>query len=193
MVSLAMAEKEKGFTLVELMLVLTIVAFITGGVAIIVSSASSAKKRLDEAGKKLFSQMNFALDEALMQRRLIGLRVESNEKQSSYSWHGYENTRWQPLGEPLTEQILAEDIDIEISVDDALLEALLEDDLNNLSEEEFIPPAIIFYPNSDVSEFELVLVINDDAEEPHRFRIYIDEAGQLTNSFIQSNIVNSAQ
>lgn len=188
-----MAEKEKGFTLVELMLVLTIVAFITGGVAIIVSSASSAKKRLDEAGKKLFSQMNFALDEALMQRRLIGLRVESNEKQSSYSWHGYENTRWQPLGEPLTEQILAEDIDIEISVDDALLEALLEDDLNNLSEEEFIPPAIIFYPNSDVSEFELVLVINDDAEEPHRFRIYIDEAGQLTNSFIQSNIVNSAQ
>jgi general secretion pathway protein H len=188
-----MANKEKGFTLVELRIVLSIVAFISGGVAIVVSSASSAEKRLDEAGKKLFAQMNFALDEALMQRRLIGLRIENNEKQSSYSWYGYEDTRWQPLEEPLTQQVLAEDISIEISVDDELLEALLENSLNNLSEEELIPPAIIFYPNSDVSEFELVLVVHDDVEEQHRFRIYIDEACKLTNSFIESKIENNAQ
>ncbi|MFT5420377.1 MAG: type II secretion system protein H [Candidatus Endobugula sp.] len=188
-----MAEREKGFTLLELMIVLIVMAFISGGVAIVVSSASSAEKRVVEAGKKLFAQMNFALDEALMQRRLIGLRIETNETPSSYSWHGYENARWQPLEEPWTEQILAEEISVEVSIDDELLEALLEDSLNNLSEEEFIPPAIIFYPNSDVSEFELVLVVNDDSAEPYRFRIYIDEAGQLKNSFIENNIASNIQ
>ena len=188
-----MADKEKGFTLLELMIVLVVMAFISGGVAIVVSSSSSAEKRVDAAGNKLFSQMNFALDEALMQRRLIGLRVDSNESQSSYSWYGYENTRWQPLSEPLTEQILAVDISIEVSVDDELLEALLEDSLNDLGEEELIPPAIIFYPNSDISDFELALVIKDEAEEQYRFRIYIDDKGQLTNSVAESNIANSTQ
>lgn len=180
--------KEKGFSLIELMIVLLMVALVGGGVAITANSASSAKKQLYKTGEKLFAQMNFALDEALIQQRLIGFRVDDSEHEKpNYSWHYYDNKRWHPLKEPLSTFSLPEGIFAEIVVEDEIVETLLEETLNNLSEEEVLPPAIVFYPNGDISEFSLELVLKDGQEETDKFRIYIDERGQLTHTLISKS------
>lgn len=186
--------KTQGFSLIELMIVILLVSVISGGVAIVVSSASSPQKRLQEVGAQLFAKMRFASDEALIQRRLIGLRVNSGQEKTQYTWHAYENERWVLLSSPLSITVLPEDMDIEVTVDDELLEALLENSLNSLAEEEQTPPAIIFYPNSDISEFELKVSLKLRNDSDEKFRIYLDERGQLSNSSVdEKNQANKAQ
>lgn len=182
-----MQSRETGFTLFELLIVLVILGFISGGVAVAVST-SSPEKRLDKEGKKLFAQMQFALDEALVRQRLLGLRIDlEGDTASAYSWHYYHDKKWQALdGEPLSTVTLPKELVIDATVDDVLLEALLEQSLNELGDEIASPPAIIFYPNGDASEFSLVLGFVDKQESEQVFRIFIDERGQLSNSIIEN-------
>ena len=176
--------KAKGFTLIEVMIVLLLITVIVSGVTIAVNSASSDKDRLYAMGRTLFAQMQFALDEALIQQRLIGLRVQTDDtKVSVYNWHYYQDERWQPLEDPLQKVTPPKEVVLQVSVDDELLQTLLENSLNDLSEEQEVPPSIIFYPNSDISEFQLILAFKDDSQQDN-YQIYIDERGQLTNSLI---------
>jgi len=176
--------RQLGFTLLEVMIVLLMIAFVSGSVAIAVNSASSSDEKLKKVGKKLFAEMNFALDESLIQQRLLGLRIDiNNQKTSSYSWLYYEDEQWQTLEEPLGTSTLEDDILLQLTIDDTLLEALLENTLNHSSEEGDAPPSIIFYPNGDVSEFTLSLSSSEN-EQQDPYQIYLDERGQLTNSVI---------
>jgi len=56
-----------------------------------------------------------------------------------------------------------------------------EGDLSEESEES-VPPSVVFYPNSDVSEFKLSLLF--DSEDEEEFTIYLDERGDISNSMI---------
>ena len=137
----------KGFSLIELLIVLFMISILSGGVAIAISATSSPGKRLFEAGEQLFAQMNFALDEALMQQHLIGLRVEANEEsESSYSWHRYEDENWQALEDPLSSQTLSDEIALQISIEDSLLESLLEKSLNEVDSTEENTARCCFLP-----------------------------------------------
>lgn len=181
-------KKAQGFTLFEIMVVLLMISVASAAVTIVVNTASSPEKELNKVGRQLFSKMNFALDEALMQRRLIGLRVDSDREASKYSWHVYENERWQLLGSPLSAVAVPEAMELIVSVDDELLDDLLEASLNSL-DEDAAPPSIIFYPNSDISEFELSLAFRENDNEKEAFRIYMDERGQLTNSVVEAQLL----
>lgn len=166
---------------------LLMITIIVSSVAITVNSVSSNQDRLYDAGRELFAKMQFAMDESLMQQRLIGFRVETDSTEiSSYDWHYYIDERWQLLEEPLNAITLPEDIVVELSIDDELLETLLEKTLNDQSEEGAAPPSILFFPDSNVSDFQLILALKgDDEQEP--YQIYIDERGQLTNSLIDTS------
>lgn len=194
---IAMMNKQKGFSLLELMVVLVMIAVVTGGVSIIVSGASSPEKQLNAAGRQLLARMNFALDEALMQRRVIGLRIENagdQEKQSAYFWYRYENNQWFSLGEPLNSAAIPEDMTIVLLVDEAITESLLENSLNDTSdknqEEKKLIPDIIFYPNSDVSEFTLQLAFKNKQENKATFSIFIDKRGQLAYEYKDSDPID---
>ncbi|ODS24578.1 type II secretion system protein GspH [Candidatus Endobugula sertula] len=170
----------KGFSLIELLIVLFMISILSGGVAIAISATSSPEKRLFETGERLFAQMNFALDEALMQQHLIGLHVEVDaENGSTYSWHRYKNERWQALKEPLSSHHLTDEITLQISIEDSLLESLLEKSLNEVDSAQEITPAIMFYPSSEVSDFELTLALKENNQDKSQFRIFINERGEL--------------
>jgi general secretion pathway protein H len=179
--------RQAGFTLFELMIVLLILAAVSSAVAITASSTSSPEKRLDESGKKLFAQMQFALDESLIQQQLIGLRIDADgDIADKYSWHSYnDNSQWQALESGvLVDTQLPEDIVIDATIDDVLLEALLEQSLNDDRELLQSPPNIIFYPSGDISEFTLTLSLMDNTISDYQLSIFIDERGQLSNSII---------
>lgn len=197
-------KRAAGFSLLELMVVLLILAAISSAVAISAGSTSSPEKRIESVGKALFAQMQFALDEALIQQQLIGLRIDvDGEIAAAYSWHAYQNNRqnsyqennqnressntWKTLdSDALSTVSLADEFFIDATIDDVLLEVLTELSLNDESEEIPTPPSIIFYPNGDISEFSLTFAFVDKNESDASFRIFIDERGQLSNSIIES-------
>ncbi|EGG94624.1 general secretion pathway protein H [gamma proteobacterium IMCC1989] len=201
-------KRAAGFSLLELMVVLLILAAISSAVAISAGSTSSPEKRIDSVGKALFAQMQFALDEALIQQQLIGLRIDvEGEIATAYSWHAYQNSHqnnrqnsyqennqnressntWKTLdSDALSTVSLADEFFIDATIDDVLLEALTELSLNDESEEIPTPPSIIFYPNGEISEFSLTFAFVDKNESDASFRIFIDERGQLSNSIIES-------
>ncbi len=186
--------KNAGFSLIELVVILLVMAVVAGSAIINVNSAASEKKHMDEAGKRLFLQMKFASDEALVQQRLIGLRFSvdaldkdnSDQTMVSYDWLFYEDQRWVPLSEVLSPHRLADYIKVEISADDVLLDALLEQSLNaDVDESDEVNPAVVFYPNSDISDFVLTLSLVEGSiteSDSQHFRIFKDQRGQLTHS-----------
>ena len=184
-----------GFTLLELLVVLLILAAVSSAVAITASSTSSPEKRIESVGKTLFAQMQFALDEALIQQQLIGLRIDTEgDVAAAYSWHRYlsssqngeNNNTWEALdNDALSTVSLVDELFIDATIDDVLLEALSELSLNDESEEIQTPPSIIFYPNGDISEFSLTFAFLDKNESDAVFRIFIDERGQLSNSILE--------
>jgi general secretion pathway protein H len=184
-----------GFTLLELLVVLLILAAVSSAVAITASSTSSPEKRIESVGKTLFAQMQFALDEALIQHQLIGLRIDvEGDIAAAYSWHRYlgsgqngeNNNTWEALdNDALSTVSLTDELFIDATIDDVLLEALSELSLNDESEEIQTPPSIIFYPNGDISEFSLTFAFLDINESDAIFRVFIDERGQLSNSILE--------
>ena len=193
--------RQVGFSLIELMVVIFIVAIVSSGVGIAVGSVTSPQKQLNEAGRKLYAQMRFAADEALVSYQVFGLRVDTSAEEDNktrYQWLVFDEEQWKLLKESsedstqvshelLNEVTLAEDLRLEVAVDDELLDDLLENALNIVGEDDSEPiiPAVIFYPNGEVSEFELTLSLVD--EEVDDFSIYLDERKQLTNSTEDEN------
>jgi general secretion pathway protein H len=186
-----------GFTLLELLVVLLILAAISSAVAISASSTSSPEKRIASVGKTLFAQMQFASDEALIQQQLIGLRIDvEGDVAAAYSWHSYKNSgqnreqnnnTWEMLdSDALSTVSLTNEWFIDATIDDVLLEALSELSLNDESEVIQTPPSIIFYPNGDISEFSLTLAFVDKNESDAIYRIFIDERGQLSHSILEA-------
>jgi hypothetical protein len=80
---------------------------------------------------------------------------------------------------------LTDELFIDATIDDMLLEALTELSLNDESEEIQTPPSIIFYPNGDISEFSLTFAFLDKNESDAVFRVFIDERGQLSTSILE--------
>ena len=187
----------QGFTLIELLVAMLILSIASvAAVKYSFGSFSSDEKLLEKIGQQLFNEMNFVLDEALIQQRLFGLKIDnagindnrlSQEENITYHWLYYnDNEQWQPVENGLDSTILPNEIRIEVLVDDELLDTLLEKTINEFDEDERQFPAIIFFPNNDVSDFNLHLKIeNDDvvSTSDQSYRIFIDERGQLASVF----------
>lgn len=172
--------KLKGFSLIELMFVLLLISVIVGSVSISITG-TSPEKRLNTFGLQLFATMNFAVDEALMQRHPIGFRIENKETESTYHWYRYNNERWSLLGAPLKSVTMPENIIIDVAIESEFVESLLEQSLNS-DEEKIIQPDIIFFPNGEISEFTLTLSYRDTHDSDATLRITLNEYAALSHS-----------
>ncbi len=177
-----MQPRSLGFTLFELLLVLLIISLVSAGVSIAIGSASSAQKQLQGEGSKLISKMRFALDESLMQQRVVGLQVSKNkEEPSAYQFLFYdeqlENKGWSYLSQPLASEKFPEDVVVDIQVDSELLDALSVDSLNNIDNREALVPQIVFYPSGDVSDFDIYLTIKNNKQ--YQYHIFVNERGVI--------------
>lgn len=172
-------KQERGFTLIELMVVILLSAIASSMVVISIGSIGSDKKQLDSTAKSIIAQMQFAMDEALVNQYFIGLKTEVDEGGyiTAYHWHIYQDEKWQRMEEPLKSQSLPETVSGQIIMEDQLLEDLMEKSLNSLADENELPPSIIFYPNYEISDFELTLWLKEETEE--KITITLDERGEL--------------
>lgn len=174
-------KKNHGFSYIELIVIIVIIAIVaTLGVFITGEKSINNNKRLMEEAQSLYEVMRFAQEEALIRQRLIGFRGDASGDGSikAYSWYQYENKQWQLIDGYFKRGNISEGIVLEIFIEDVLLEALLEEQLNTLQENEQLPPNIIFFPSGEISEFEIRLMLENDKE--YELLIGLNERGGLS-------------
>lgn len=181
----------KGFSLIELLVVMAIVAFITASVTLVNSSSSA--KQLNKQGDNLYAQMQYALDEALIKNTAIGFLIEQDKDEldlsKRYRWQrdgGIDKTtrdrNWDDVTGYINKGELPEDLAWEIEIEDESL----EDSLDRLLDEDAEPqPHIIFYPSGEVSDFAITITLSEQAlaDDPdaidERYKIVLNERGEL--------------
>lgn len=89
---MAAAVRSRGFTLIEILVVVALVAVITAAVLLSIPSRSTAELQRLEANR-LSARMTIAREEAMLRARTFGLRVEPDGyrflQRRDAGWHGF--------------------------------------------------------------------------------------------------------
>lgn len=86
-----MRQRERGFTLIEIMVVMVIVGVMVGMISL-VASGNRDKRELENEARRLIAVLQMAADEAVMQNVEIGLELTED----GYSFRGFDekNRQW---------------------------------------------------------------------------------------------------
>jgi general secretion pathway protein H len=180
------SRRHLGFSLIELLVVMVIIAVIAAGVSLAINPNGSSTKQINKQGDQLFAQMQYALDDALIRHSALGIVIEKDDDQIDfsrrYSWHRYNGDEWQKATEPLAGKYeLAPSLVWEIEVEGNSL----ADQLDDLLEDKKIRPDIVFYPSGEVTEFAITFTLSDVAlaAEPEaidkRYKIALNTRGEV--------------
>lgn len=170
----------KGFSLIELLVVLFIIGLLFGTVSLSVNFGSDPEDELQEEAQRLWEFAKLAEERAVLTGEPVGLRLippaasEDIEPSWSYQWQSYRSGQWLAAEEPLTSRQLPAHIEISLQVEGQEVDLLAleklgfafenkskrgnsegDDDRPNL-------PSIVFYPGGEITPFYLTLF---DAEE----------------------------
>ena len=176
-----------GFSLIELMVVILILAFAASGIRTVFDPSGSLSKQMNEQGEAIYAQMQYALDEALFTLNPLGLVIDQDAETgllaTAYKWYAHNGDSWVEREKPLTGGELKDNFTWEIFIEDEPLEESLDDLLEQ--DEETLKPQIAFYPSGEVTPFEIeispteaFLLENPDANGL-RYKIAVNERGAV--------------
>ncbi len=163
-------KKTAGFTLIEVLVVVTIIAILVGAVVLRISFKNPANDIRDTA-RRTHLLMELASDQAVYTRQQFGIRFhpESYEfyllqagEAGDQSWQIIEDDRlrFKPLAEEL-----------EIAVDISGLPIVLEnlvDELDQATDEDPIKPHVMFLSNGEIMPDFRVVFADPDGEFQHQ-------------------------
>lgn len=157
--------RQQGFTLLEVILVLALMAIVASGVLLTVSSAGPEKEAQRQAFRFKVA-MTMALDRALLTGEELGLVVDQN----GYQFVRWKDFQWSPIGD---DKVLAPyelddelEMELELSLEglawqqqDSLFESddgLFEDLFADEEEEQKITPQVFIYSHGEFTDFNLM-------------------------------------
>lgn len=162
--NLSPAGRCKGFTLVEVMVVVVIIGILINFTVLSLRS-QSPDDRLKEESERLMSLISIAGEEALLRSRFIGVDVT----ETGYGFLRLEEETWQPVSDTLfRNRELPDDMSISLTT----AQPPGDDD-----DKEKRTPEIILLNSGELTPFDLKLStqLSDDY-----FRLSGDETGELT-------------
>ncbi|MBC8026779.1 MAG: type II secretion system minor pseudopilin GspH [Steroidobacteraceae bacterium] len=163
----------RGFTLLELMIVVFVIGLVTAGV-VISFSGGSRDEQLERESDRLDALFDYVREQAELQTRDYGFRI--NRRGYSFVVYDVLANQWRPAEEDdaLRERPFPEGIETEVVVEGRTV--VLETRKKDI--EDFMPQVMIF-SNGDISSFEVILRREGANERDNRSRIYSDESGNI--------------
>lgn len=150
-----MRQKQKGFTLIEILVVMVIISIVTGVAMLTLTSHSG--KQVDSVAKQLSGLIRSAHEQALLQSMVIGVLIQKNSYEFLQATGQNEKGKliWTPINdELLTHYDLPNRFELTLSNDQ-------HDDRKN----ETLSPQIVISINGDITPF--VLYVGKSGMQPH--------------------------
>lgn len=153
----------KGFTLIEILVVLTLAAILTG-VVIVGFTGAQTGQRLEGEAERVMLRMDLARQRAVQRNRELGMVVEPSGYQ--FTELDRDTNRWQVLEErPFTEVVLEEPLRLAVKVEGTDLKASEERRRAALGkdtdEDDAPPPDLVFFRSGELTPFTLTVATED--------------------------------
>lgn len=172
------ATRQRGFTLLELMVVVLIMGMGLGLIAISLGRDGASASR--EEAEEFVRRASFVAEQVVLNSEVIGLFVEprsvvnSLDNEWCFRWQRFRNNAWGEVTDSLQEHCLPVSLTVDMVVEDEVYE--YDPEL------ETQPPVLVFYPSGEATEFELAIYERAQFNGPESEsiqRVQIDMMGQL--------------
>jgi general secretion pathway protein H len=167
-----MNTKNKGFTLIEIMIVVVIAAILMG--AVVISFPDSSNDRLKEQGERFSALILLAQDESILQSEDFALSIND----AGYSFYRRADATWEAYSEkPFINRKIDSDIKAELVVE--ALPVKLDKSSSKFAAPKKTKPQIVIYSSGEMTPFAYSL----GNQEKSVFTIKFDGAGNLEKEF----------
>jgi len=167
-----MRQLNKGFTLIEIMVVVIIVSVLIGAVAL--SFPPIGDKLLKENADRFSALMSLAQDEAILQSTELAVEITP----TGYSFYQNENNSWVAFSDnPFSKRQLPDGISTKMYLDGILI------DLKNRDENQ---PQIVILSSGEVTPFTYTLQFKGKSE----IQLKVDANGEIEKTFSQEQSRN---
>ena len=163
-----MKVKHRGFTLIEIMVVIVIAAILIGAVTI--SFPRSSDDLLKEEAERFSALVSLAQDEAILQSRDLGLAIND----SGYAFFRQNNASWEAFSDTIFKARKLEGL--------LQHELFLEGVMIKLKSQQKATPQIAIYSSGEVTPFSYFLGV----ENKNSITIKVDAAGNIESVFKQN-------
>ncbi len=173
-----MKNNSRGFTLIEVMLVVVVIGFLLNIIVANITS-SPVEDKLEQHSNRFAALFNLASEYSLLNNIELGLYVEEN----SYTFLAFDGMRWVPVPKadsftlqqfdpPFSISLTLDELEIDeqMLIDQSMF-AEFEQEQAFEDEEELIYPQVFILSGGDISPFTLTFSYDDDYDEPIHYQV----------------------
>lgn len=166
---LIQTRRSKGFTLIELMVVLVIITIVIG-VTVLSIGDKNPKKELHTEALRLQALMRLASDEAILRAEVHGLFLEDD----NYQFVTQEKDLWTPVDDDILARAHSR---IAVQILLMSVNGRPPPDQPDDEDEKKSKPQILFFPSGEISSFEMI--IRDPENREYEFTLNGSELGEV--------------
>lgn len=165
-----MRKLNKGFTLIEIMVVVVIVAVLISAVAL--SFPPVGDKLLKENANRFSALMSLAQDEAILQSTELAVEITP----TGYSFYQNEGNSWVSFSDaPFSKRQLPAEISTKLYLDGISID---------LKDRDKDKPQVVILSSGEMTPFTYTLQFKDQSE----IKLKVDANGEIENTFSQKKL-----